>query len=372
MPQEKYLFNYSKVTLLALAFLYFVMPVALQYVVGDEFYIFSKYQFQVSARSIIFYVVLAIFLFLLIRNTQKEVGMFKRLPSKNIFKIIFFFNLLYLSIILIRGILYRRQGASREELLGIISSQLIPGYGYLLLLACISIVHLKSKVNLFLFILIAFAVDIIYQGKIFATVALMLSMFFIDSINFKFSYLRILIFGAGGFGFLMIIFIVRALSADGQDSDLTSVYTSFSEFMGVHATTGWAYGYHLAKLPMALTDFDMALRTYYVSSVGHGLALSPVAYFTGNFGDWYLVFAVLYFIIVYLIFYFSSKIIGRFSIFVLAYNFIHLLRHGPNVFLHNCILQLMFLIIITFFIKSFSSEKIAKDESKNNENWNRL
>lgn len=361
MLQEKFLFSYSKLTLLALAFLYFMMPLGLQYIVGEDFYIFSKYQFLVSDRSFIFYLLLVIFLTLLVKFSQKETVSFNRLPSRQIFNIFYLINISYLLIILIRGVFLRRQGASRDELLSIISSQLIPGYGYILLLACIAIIHLKSKKHLILFIIVAFSVDILYQGKIFATVSLILLMFFIDNMKAKFSYLRLLLIGLCGFGFLTLIFVIRAFAKDGQDSDFVGVYTFFSEFMGVQATTGWSYGYHLANLPGSFSDFDLALQKYYVSSVGHGLAISPVAYFTGNFGDFYLVASITFFFILFMIFYYSSKLLGRYTLFVLGYNFIHLLRHGPNVFLHNCILQLSFLIVVVFLIKSFGPENAKVD-----------
>ncbi|WP_316737870.1 hypothetical protein [Pedobacter aquatilis] len=355
---EKYSFSYSKIVLIGLAFLYFILPVTLQSLVGEDFYIFSKYQFLVSDRSILFFILLIILLSFLAKKIKKTAIGLKIHPSKGILILAVSLNFVYLLIVLIRGILLRQQGLAREDLLGIISSQLIPGYGYFLLLSFVALLQLKEKKFLFLFILIAFGIDIIYQGKIFVTNALMLSMFYIDNIKLKFSLLRISLIGLSGLAFLVVIFVIRSIATDGEAGDLTSVYTSFSEFMGVNATVGWSYEFNKQGMPASYFNYDPVLQKYYLSSVGHGLAISPVAYFTGNFGDSYLVAIIAYFLIIYLIFYYSSKIIGRYAFFVLMYNFIHLLRHGPDIFLYKCILQIMFLIVVIAILKSFEKKLV--------------
>lgn len=358
MLQKSFSFSYSKLTLLGLAFLYFILPLPLQYVVGEDFYIYSKYQFAVMYASVWFYALLFVFIVLLLKNIKTETFLNRIRPSSGLCRTIYFINIAYLLIVLVRGIFLRRAGTSREELLGIISSQLLPGYGYLLLVSSLATIYLKNRWYLLGFMVLAFSTDLVYQGKIFATVGLMVTMFYLDNIHFRFSLSRILLLIVGGFCFLILIFILRSLSVDAGTSDnLVGVYTFFSEFMGVNATAGWGLEFHTLRMPTSLFNFDPTLQKFYLSSVGHGLAISPVGYFLGNCGDWYLFFAAIYLIFVYLIFYFSSKVVGRFSLFVLMYNFIHLLRHGPDIFLYKCILQLIFLIVILCFIKCWEGNR---------------
>lgn len=359
MWQQSYSFSYSILILIGLAFLYLVLPLVLQYLVGEEFYIFSKYQFSVASASAFFFLSLSAMILLLSKKVKITTYLGLSRPSDRLCKLIFLLNFAYLIIVLVRGILLRSNGISREELLNVVSSQLIPGYGYLLLITSLCIIYLKDKWYLAAFLVLAFSIDIVYQGKIFATVGLMITMFYLDNTKYRFSVWRILMLALCGFGFLTLIFVIRSINAEGgtPNDDLVTVYTFFSEFMGVNATAGWGYEYFSLHLPRNLFNFDPVLQKYYLSSVGHGLAISPVGYLFGNFGNYYILAAIVYLICVFGLFYISSKIIGRYVIFVFMYNYIHLLRHGPDIFLYKCVLQIIFLTFVITFIKVITNNK---------------
>jgi hypothetical protein len=360
MLQSRFLFNYSLAILIVFSFLYFVIPIGIQYIVGESFYIYSSYQFQVTGITLYFFG--GIVLFIVFLKARVKINPCTRSipPDKYSFKIFFYINMIYLIIIVIRGISFRIQGVTREYLLEYISAQLIPGYGYLLLLAGIAVIYLKSDKLLYYFIAICLIIDLIYQGKIFSTNAVMVTMFYLDEKKLKISFKRLLIIATCGFGFLFIIFTIRSIGNGGNA--LINIYSLFSEFMGVNATIGWGYDYYKSNMPMALSGFDLILQEFYIGISGHGLALSPAAYFVGNFGDGYLFMSPFYLIVLYFFYRISSMIIGRFALFVFMYDFIHLLRHGPNLFLAKSIAHLLFLIGILIFFNNYK-KMVGKEKT---------
>lgn len=351
MLQSRYSPNYSVAILIAFSFLYFVLPIGIQYIVGESFYIYSSYQFQVTGITLSFFGGLILFIAFLRAGVKKYPYTRSIPPDKYSFKIFFYINMIYLIIIVVRGILFRMQGATREYLLEYISAQLIPGYGYLLLLAGIAIIYLKNDKLLYYFVAVCLIVDLIYQGKIFSTNAVMVAMFYLDDKKVKISFKKLLVIGASGFGFLFIIFAIRAIGSG--DNPLMSIYSLFSEFMGVNATIGWGYDYYKSNMPMVLSGFDLILQDFYIRTSGHGLALSPAAYFVGNFGDKCLFVSAFYLIAIYCFYRITSMVIGRFALFVFMYDFIHLLRHGPNLFLSKSITHILFLIGILIFFNNY-------------------
>ncbi|ADY53774.1 hypothetical protein Pedsa_3238 [Pseudopedobacter saltans DSM 12145] len=358
MRQKDYSLNYSRLILFGLAFLYFVIPILTQLIVGEEFYIYSKFQLLVNNYNFYFLGSLAFFLALLFLFIPERTIKIPHL-SLDIFKVIFLINTLYQIWLIFNGIYAKYLGFSRLELLGKISSLLIPGYGYLLILACISIIKWNNRKALVVFVLFSFTIDFLFQGKIFATISLMLLMFYLDLNKIKLTTKRVLLLTMFGFAFLISVVLIRSKMAISGDT-LLSVYNSFSEFMGVQATSGWGLEYYVHNKPQDFLNFDTTLQTYYFESVGHGLALSPLAYFLGNFGYNFFFYLVIYFCALFLIYYLSAHFMGKYSIFVLMVNYIHLLRHGPNVFLFNSIFQIVFLCLIIVVLSQAFNGKIIK------------
>ena len=347
-----YSFSYSKILLIAFAFLYFILPIFLQKIVGSDFYIYSQYQTISNIYSILFFF-LVLFLILYTTNiVKRRIWVRGAIPSMENFRFFYWMNIIYLIIIIIKGVTLRFNGTSRLDLLASISSQLIPGYGYILLLSCISVFFINKRSYLILFLVLSFFIDLIYQGKIFSTNSLMLLMFFLDINHTRISFKRLCIIAISGVLFLFLIFAIRALASG--DNLFMSVYSFSSEFMGVNATTGWGYDYFASNMPMKLNDFDGALRDYYIENVGHGLALSPIAYFIANFGSYSLMISTLYILFLILLCFLFSFWIGRFVLYVLMYDFIHLLRHGPDLFLEKMMLHMLFLLLLFVALRNVS------------------
>lgn len=355
---KSYSCNYSRTILIVFAFLYLVFPLFIQPIVGEEFYIYSCYQYHATYYSLLFFVGIVLLLYCLSRCVNKYPYVSCPLPDKISLKFFYWINILYFFKMIICGIPLRLAGASRLELLMSISSQLVTGYGYILLLAFISLLCLKDRKYIILFAICCLCLDLIYQGKIFSGNLVMVLMFYLDDLRVKMSIRRLLLIGLLGFCFLFAIFTLRALSSGGIL--LVDVYSLFSEFMGVNATIGWGYEYNMVNAPASLIDFDAILQDYYFEDVGHGLALSPAAYFIGNFGNKYLIAVLLFFILIAIIYSVSSMIIGRYTLLVFMYNYLHLMRHGPNLFLSKSITHLSFLIIVLYIFQCYKNNK-SKD-----------
>lgn len=355
--EESITYSYSKLILFGFSALYLLFPYLLEYYIGAEFYIYSSYQDITFKYSLIFFSILFLTINLIIIDLRRFNIVKCALPSKRSAKIIIWINIAYLGVICARGLPLRLGGASRDILLELISSQLLPGFGFLFLLCIVAVIYLKDRKYLLLFIAVCFVVDIIHQGKIFTSYAVLSLMFYLDNIRTKISLKRIVLIVSLGFSFLLMIFFMRAISAD--QNPLLGAYSFFSEFMGVNATNGWAYEYHLTGGNRDLSDFDATLREYYVKDVGHGLALSPVAYFIGNYGDLFFIHVILYFIVVFMIFHISVKFIGKYALVILLYNVIHLLRHGPNLFLSKCMFQLIFIIGLIAILNFWKERKYS-------------
>lgn len=352
---DNYFCNYSRTILIVFSFLYLVFPLFIQPIVGENFYIYSYYQYKVTCYSLLFFVGVVLLICNLSHCISKHAYVSCPLPDKTSLKFFYWLNILYFIKMILHGIPLKLAGASREELLMSISSQLITGYGYVLLLACISLLCLKNQKYIIIFALCCLCLDIIYQGKIFSSYLIMLLMFYLDNLRIKMSMRKLLLIGLLGFSFIFTIFTLRALSSGGFF--LVDVYSIFSEFMGVNATIGWGYEYNMANSPMALTNFDTILQDFYIADVGHGLALSPVAYFIGNFGNKYLFISVLFFVFIAILYGISSMIIGRYALLVFMYDYLHFMRHGPDLFLLKSITHLSFLIIILCIFQNYKNNK---------------
>jgi hypothetical protein len=357
-----YSFSYSLAVVIAFLFLYFILPVGIEYIVGDDFFIYSSSQNIANIANTIVGFILFMLLLRIFRKSKISPHVNSLPPDKYTISFFFYLNLCYFLIIFFRGLLAISQGMGRMDLLLVINSLLLPGYGYLLLLASVAVIHLKKSKLLLLFVLLSFLIDFVYNGKIFSANAVMVLVFYLDNARVKFSFTRILLIGLSGFGFIVMIFLLRAISS-GVEDNVIGLYSFFSEFMGVNASVGWSYEYLHDGLPMDLFDFGATLQNYYENSVGFGLALNPAAYFVGNFGSYYFAVAIFYAYIVYLIYCISSSLLGRYALFVLMYDLIHLLRHGPDVFILKFFTHSLFLVIVLLILKNHISSRNDKNSS---------
>lgn len=345
-----YTCNYCKAIIFAFSFLYFVLPYPLQQVVGDEFYLYSGHQSATFAYSVCFFIFILFVFQRLVSQVKKYENVSCKPPKKKYSIFVYWVNFAYLCYVVFNGLLLRASGASRGMLLEVISSHLFPGYGYILLLSCIIVIYLKEKFYLYFLVIICFVVDFVYQGKIFTMYAFMVVMFYIDDLRISINLRRLLMSGILGFSFLFLIFSVRSLANEGDV--FVDIYSLFSEFMGVNATSGWGYSYYLSHQPSQLIAFDFALMDYYRTDVGHGLGLSPVAYFLGNFGpnQGYILSMITYLCIIFFVYTIGIRVLGKYALFVFLYNYVHLLRHGPNLFLSKSIMHVFFLIVIVLIL----------------------
>lgn len=368
-PSSDYSYKYSITIITLFSALYFIIPYLLEPFVGDDFYVYSHYQSETFIYSLFCFISLIFCTYIVTQKAEHFTNIACPRPSLQTCKIIFWLNFIYLIKIILIGIL--ANGADRITLLGLISKQLFPGYGYILLLVLISIIHIKRDKYLFLFFSTCVIIDILYHGKIFSTYALMLTMFYLDDKKIKLTIRRLLLIGVLGITFLFSIFIIRAITSGS--GFILNIYSFFSEFIGVNATIGWGYEYTENNLPPSFTEYDSVLQNYYIQEVGHGLALSPVAYFLGNFGHKFSFFIgwTLYILLLLIIYSITIRFIGRYALLILLYNFIHLLRHGPDIFLSNSITQSIFLIAILIAFSSINKKSVLTlPVNRNNyESW---
>ncbi len=359
-----YTCRYSLLIILAFSFLYFILPYFLQGIVGDDFYLYSNCQSSTFIYALYFFLLILILFKIIIRNVKKYENISCWPPQKKYAKFIYWLNVLYLCVVILNGLSLRASGATRGALLEAISGQLFPGYGYLFLLSIVIITHLKNNRYLYLFVFICFIVDMIYQGKIFTMYASVVVMFYIDNLRVKINLKRILIIALLGFSFLFIIYTIRAVASGGNV--LVDVYSMFSEFMGVNATSGWGMSYYKSGLPFQLSEFDSVLQDYYIQNVGHGLGLSPVAYFLANFGSGWSFFlsTSIYIFIVMIIYLIGSRVLGKYVLLIFLYNFVHLLRHGPNLFLSKSLLQILFLSVIVLLLYNIGLSQLESHRVK--------
>ncbi|GHV58931.1 hypothetical protein AGMMS49579_26550 [Spirochaetia bacterium] len=122
MRLRRYSFNYSKTVLFGMLFLYLIVPLFLQNVIGEKFYIYSQYQFFVAKYSCLFFIGTMVVLLLLIRGISKcSVDYFPPI-NKNVQYAIIALCIIYELSMIMRGIPLRMRGASRLELLDLETS----------------------------------------------------------------------------------------------------------------------------------------------------------------------------------------------------------------------------------------------------------
>lgn len=359
--------NTSKFFYLLSSF-YLVLPGFISMFLPDSFYIFYRNSSDGMIESIFFFFVFSA-IFLSVSSAKIEMFMGKNVNMIGIFKVFHLIHIAYLFVVLLIGLKLRLvSGATRPELLELISGFFFPGYSYLLAASICYLVIRAKGIYLTLIGLFFLMLDFAYMGKIFTMLFLVTWMMWADynrksgKIFFKGMLLGGLV--------AVAIFVVREIVVKSAFTSGITLYVFFSEFLGVFASIGWAQAYHLQGMPMQIFDFNSALEPFYASSISHGLALHPAAYFVGNFGGLWVIFALIYTAALSLFSYFSMRILGFLYVVIFIVNSVHFFRHGPDIFAKNVFVQSVFFMLVVFFAKIFSllaQENLMKINQSNDE-----
>jgi hypothetical protein len=334
-----------------LLFLYFILPYLLSFLLPEGFYVFSRYDEQAYSPVLSGFVISSIFFYYILKLNKwsRRVDNWPKLSQQ----LIYFLYLLFLVqviIIALFGTYYRILGVmDRDILLGIQHSFLVSGTSYIFICGFLYMAIFANRKTLLMLGVLFIYIDILFMGKKFVFYLIGILLYRSDVRN-KISNSKPFIYTSfAGIFFVLFIFIVRSLASDSPTSITLDAYSFFSEFIGVHATVGWAieYSQNINGWWMVVHE----LSTYYTDQVGHGLALHPVAYFLAIFGELWYVYMVLYLIVLALFFYFFSMLIGSAVVLVLLVNIMHFMRHGPEIFFQQFIMQALFLSIIIYFPK---------------------
>ncbi|HEY6529178.1 MAG TPA: hypothetical protein VIZ65_10825 [Cellvibrionaceae bacterium] len=343
----------TRALLILLLILYFWVPALVSALIFDnEFYIYSNSQENANILSYIYGAIFISWSYLLFRPTKgflsnraaAKLTNWKGLP------IAYFTMLTYGLALLVQGQRIRGTGATREELLDGMDDFLLPGMGLLLLLTSVYCVARATRLQFYGMFLIFLLIDITYNGKIFSFLALILFFMRLDYFRPPTNLIikAFLFWGLLGLSMLLFSGLMRlSLAGDDLSTDMIGVaYLFGSEFLGVQASIGWAMEYFAEGYPMSFWAFGATLQDFYKSSVGHGLATSPGAFFEANFGNAGPFLAIFGSAITLMLFQISVRVLGWIVYLIVAINFQHFLRHGIDVFLGKVIFQMIFAILV--------------------------
>lgn len=343
----------SRALLILLVFVYFIVPVPVsEFIFENDFYIYSNSQSGANTLSLVYGLIFTIWIYTLFKPAQT------RPASRALVRLInwpglrvAYFGMVVYSVILIRyGQQLRGSGASREALLEGMDEFLLPGMSFLLLGASIFAVSKASRWQFYALFFIFLLIDMTYNGKIFSFIALIL---FFMRIDYSSPAIRSIIkafalWAALGVSMLLFSGLTRIKLA-GDDLSISAsgiAYLLGSEFLGVQASIGWGVDYFSNGYPQTFWNFGATLEEFYKSSVGHGLATSPGAFFEANFGSGGPFVAMLACVGSLILFRFSVRSLGWVAYLVVAINFQHFLRHGIDVFLSKVVFQMIFAFLL--------------------------
>lgn len=341
----------TRFVLLAITIAYFFVPVVVYPLVGDDFYVYSSRQSQTIGMTVIFGIATSLFVLGVTRS-----GRAPPVPGETLlYQLggVYYITLAHATGLAIYGAYLRGQGLDRFELLEAQTALLFPGFGPICLLGCVHAIFSATWRKLLLLTLVFVLTDIMFMGKIFTFIAAGALAVRWDRSGRDFRLLHAIVFVFAGALFVASVYALRALS--GDQSVLIDFYTFFSEFIGVQASVGWAmqfYGSTASAGGASLFNFVLTLDEYYYDIVGHGLALSPVAYFYGLFGPLWLPLAASYLLLAYVWFRVAWASLGYVALFLLAYNYQHLMRHGVDIFTMKVLTQTLFLVFVLKLIPS--------------------
>ena len=351
MQNRFYLHNTKRFfSLLVLA--YFIFPsIASHFVFEGKFYIYSETQPLGDLYSF----GIGIFLLGWIRWCVPTGPLYRNKLVEQIGQSRIFFWLylgfhLYMLLLAMYGMRLRMSGASREDLLSGVDTFLVPGMSYLLLSASVATVAARSHWRLVCLMAMCLVIDLIFNGKIFTFLAAAIFFFRLDLLDIS-DKLRKRIW-KGVFivapGLLLVTGVMRmSLGGGSLEFDLISMlYTFASEFLGVQASVAWAVDFFNSGQATTFSTYAVDLMNSYIGEVGHGLALSPVGYFVGYFGQLGLVWMVLAMFLLAIYIRVANSLISWVVFLILALNFQHFMRHGFDIFMVKVLTQSAFFCIV--------------------------
>lgn len=347
----------NRFLLLALVTAYFFVPLLAQLSLDPEFYVYSPRQLDAGWITGISGAVLALFVVLATRRGRFQQA--QEFPVERL-KPFLYLALVYALFLAAHGLRLRAAGWGRIELLEEQSNFLLPGVGFVLMLAGVYAIATPGRKPILLIVGAFFSIDYAYMGKIYTYMAAAIVVSRWDYRGRPFGLVTGVLMLLGGSGFLVLTYLVRAASANSELDFLFDLYTIFSEFVGVQASVGWAMDYVAAGRSPVWLNFSSDLRDYYVGSVGHGLALSPAAYFYSHFGSLWLVALATFLLILQLTLRLGLFYCGPVFLFLLPNNFQHLMRHGPDIFLSKFVAQSLVLIIVIAVARNFDLLRVPR------------
>ena len=320
----------SRALLILLVFLYLILPVPVSaLILGNDFYIHSNLQTTANTLSLVYGGLFTVWVYLLFRPTRSYLSNVAatRLVGWPGLRFAYFAMIFYSVLLILYGQKLRASGASREELLGGMDEFLLPGMSLLLLASSIFAVARAKRWQFYGLLLLFLLIDATYNGKIFSFIALILFFMRLDYVE---PTLRNIInafvcWAVLGMGLLLLSGLTR-ISLAGDDLTINAAgiaYLVGAEFLGVQASIGWAREYFNQGYPQIFWAFGAALENVYKSSVGHGLATSPGAFFEANFGGGGTVVATLACGIGLIAFRLSVRSLGWIAYLIVAINFQH-------------------------------------------------
>lgn len=350
----------TRVLVIFLIFSYFILPAAISYIIfHNEFYIYSGLQSQANLYSLVYGFIFAIFVFVLFKPNPifKHKIISGRLIKWRGTSVAYYAMISYSLVLILYGWKLRSMGASREDLLNGIDNFLFPGMSMILLFASFFAVARATRLQFyFLFALFLF-IDVTFNGKIFSFLALILYFVRLDlshpsgrTIVKNFTIWVVL-----GLSMLLLSGLMR-ISLAGGDFNTNAIgiaYLFGSEFLGVQASIGWGMEYYAQGYPQTFWNFVFTLQDFYLSSVGHGLAVSPGALLQANFGEGGPFVAILGCLIALVVLRLSARWLGFVAYLIVAINFQHFLRHGLDVFFVKLLSQMIFVILVAIVVNPF-------------------
>lgn len=343
----------SRALLILLVLVYFIVPVPVsEFIFENEFYIYSNLQTMANALSLVYGGLFSIWVYLLFSPTRTYLftGVATRLVNWQGMGVAYFAMIFYSLLLILYGQQLRASGASREDLLVGMDKFLLPGMSLLLLGSSIFVVAKAKQWQFYGLFLIFLLIDVTYNGKIFSFIALILFFMRIDyagsttlTIIKAFALWAFL-----GVSILMLSGLARiSLAGDNLSTDAIGIaYLFGSEFLGVQASIGWGIDYFSQANPQSFWAFGATLENFYKTSVGHGLATSPGAFFEANFGSGGPFVALIVCVVSLIAFRLCVRSLGWIAYLVVAINFQHFLRHGIDVFTSKVITQMIFASIV--------------------------
>ncbi|UOG92017.1 MAG: hypothetical protein L3K52_17785 [Candidatus Thiothrix sulfatifontis] len=345
--------NQTKFIIL-LFFLYFILPISGEYVLGSNFYIFSYSESLSKYFAMFAFCVSFFFLGLTYIISKKSINSSKSISSlsRKILRIHFYLFLLFIFVLLTNGIYQRLTvGSDRIFLLSNLHEFLVSGVSFLFIGALVYIARYISKKYFYIIVFLFVLLDFIYLGKKFSYYAIALLLF--NSDTSENSNKHLIYIGIFSIIIIIVISILRAVAADDQADvyhQLFSFYSYTSEFLGVYASIGHALdNSHL--LYGTYFNLDYLLADFYKDEVGHGLALHPIAYFLILSKSYWWFLYIFYFSFLTLLIRLFSSTLGNLIILLLTINSVHFFRHGPDIFLYQVIQQSIYITLIIYFPK---------------------